>query len=191
MELWTIVEPCYDWCSNPPLSTKVPIVRFDPAVLTIRGDKGQVKDSHICKLVDLLQLSRNLHPVTHNFELSHPRDLQKKWLKKHWYLLHKHDLEIFFQFSACTNVSFNKLTQRFSANNAQHREMLAILAAITQVIKSRSGGDGGEETSTEYFAALLTTLESSESQETTSGLFTNSSFFRLLIEKKNQWHLTG
>jgi len=75
-------------------------------------------------------------------------------------------------FSACTNVSFNKLTQRFSANNAQHREMLAILAAITQVIKSRSGGDGEEETSTEYFAALLTTLESSESQETTSGVVT-------------------
>ena len=91
---------------------------------------------------------------------------------------------MFFHFSACTNVSFNKLTQRFSANNAQHREMLAILAAITQVIKSRSGGDGGEETSTEYFAALLTTLESSESQETTSGLLTNSSFFRLPIEKK-------
>ena len=49
--------------------------------------------------------------------------------------------------------------------------MLAILAAITQVIKSRNGG-GGEETSTEYFAALLTTLESADAHDTMSAVVT-------------------
>ena len=39
--------------------------------------------------------------------------------------------------------------------------MLAILAAVTEVIKSK----GGEETSTEYLAALLTTLESAETDK--------------------------
>ena len=33
--------------------------------------------------------------------------------------------------------------------------MLAVLAAITEVIKA----EGGKETETEYFAALMTTLE--------------------------------
>ena len=32
---------------RPPLSTKVPFVRFDPAVSPLHGDKGQIKDSHI------------------------------------------------------------------------------------------------------------------------------------------------
>ncbi len=35
------------------------------------------------------------------------------------------------------------------------QEMLAVLAAITEVIKSQNGA----ETETEYFAALMTTLE--------------------------------
>ena len=35
------------------------------------------------------------------------------------------------------------------------QEMLAVLAAITEVIKA----EGGKETETEYFAALMTTLE--------------------------------
>jgi len=71
-------------------------------------------------------------------------------------------------FSQCTNVSFHKMTQRFNANNAHHREMLAILAAITQVIKSKEG----EESSTEYFAALLTTLETTDTEETTAAVVT-------------------
>ena len=71
-------------------------------------------------------------------------------------------------FSQCTNVSFNKLTQRFSGNNVHHREMLAILAAITQVIKTKDG----EGSSTEYFSALCTTLESAETKETTTAVVT-------------------
>ena len=55
-------------------------------------------------------------------------------------------------------MSFAKLLTKFSPTNEHHKEMLAILAAVTEVIKSK----GGEETSTEYLAALLTTLESAE-----------------------------
>ena len=66
--------------------------------------------------------------------------------------------------SGCTNMSFGKLLTRFSASNAHHKEMLAILAAVTEVIKS----NGGEETSTEYLAALLTTLESAETEQSLS-----------------------
>ena len=39
--------PSYDWTSYPPLTTKVPFVRFDPAVLTLPGHKAQTEDSHI------------------------------------------------------------------------------------------------------------------------------------------------
>lgn len=63
--------------------------------------------------------------------------------------------------SGCTNVSFAKLMTKFSPNNEHHKEMLAILAAVTEVIKSK----GGEESSTEYLATLLTTLESVEEEK--------------------------
>lgn len=41
--------------------------------------------------------------------------------------------------------------KNFSSNSYLHKEMLAILAALTEVIKA----NGGKETSTEYFAALV------------------------------------
>ena len=44
---WTIVKSHYEWWSDPPLSNKVPIVKFDTADLMIRWDKGQIKDSHV------------------------------------------------------------------------------------------------------------------------------------------------
>ncbi|XP_050436764.1 RRP12-like protein [Adelges cooleyi] len=57
--------------------------------------------------------------------------------------------------SSCTNPSFNRLLKNFSSNSFLHKEMLAILAALTEVIKD----NGGKESSTEYFAALITTLQ--------------------------------
>ncbi|XP_033220095.1 RRP12-like protein [Belonocnema kinseyi] len=44
--------------------------------------------------------------------------------------------------------------------------MLAILAAVTDVIKQ----NGGTESSTEYYAALMTTLESAESEESVAAI---------------------
>ncbi|ENN83556.1 hypothetical protein HUJ04_001288 [Dendroctonus ponderosae] len=57
--------------------------------------------------------------------------------------------------SECSNMSFNKFLRTFQANSALHKEMLAILAAITDVIKM----NGGTESSTEYYCSLLTTLD--------------------------------
>lgn len=61
----------------------------------------------------------------------------------------------------CSITSFNRLQSIWSSNSILHREMLAILAAITELIKEKNGN----ETETEYFAALMVTLESVESQE--------------------------
>ncbi|XP_052752082.1 RRP12-like protein [Galleria mellonella] len=63
--------------------------------------------------------------------------------------------------SQCSNVSFSKLLKKFDSNNAVHKEMLAVLAAVTEVIKEQ----GGKETTTEYFAALMETLKASEGEE--------------------------
>lgn len=48
-------------------------------------------------------------------------------------------------------LNIYRLLNNFSSNSYLHKEMLAILAALTEVIKS----NGGNETSTEYFAALV------------------------------------
>ncbi|XP_022120685.2 RRP12-like protein [Pieris rapae] len=63
--------------------------------------------------------------------------------------------------SQCSNISFSKLLTRFDSNNAVHKEMLAVLAAVTEVIKEQ----GGKETTTEYFAALMQALKASEGEE--------------------------
>ncbi|CAM1307241.1 RRP12 (predicted), partial [Pycnogonum litorale] len=55
----------------------------------------------------------------------------------------------------CSNPCFNRLLKNWESNSELHKEMLAILAAITEVIKSKDG----KETETEYFAALMTTLD--------------------------------
>jgi ribosomal RNA-processing protein 12 len=59
------------------------------------------------------------------------------------------------QFSATSNMSFNKLLVNFQPNSQMHKEMLTILAALTEIIKEK----GGSETYTEYFLALMETIE--------------------------------
>nr|SVE74944.1 EOG090X00E0 [Daphnia dolichocephala] len=68
-------------------------------------------------------------------------------------------------FSNCSNVSFSKLHRGFTPTSALHREMLAVLAAVSEVIKQQ----GGKETDTEYFAVLMTTLEVAETNEDSLG----------------------
>lgn len=53
--------------------------------------------------------------------------------------------------SECSNASFSRLMNVFRPDSALHKEMLAVLAAITEVIKQ----NGGTESSTEYYAALV------------------------------------
>ncbi|XP_011864615.1 PREDICTED: RRP12-like protein isoform X2 [Vollenhovia emeryi] len=61
-------------------------------------------------------------------------------------------------YSACSNLSFGRFLARFQSSSIVHKEMLAVLAAVTEVIKQ----NGGKESSTEYFAALMSTLEATE-----------------------------
>ncbi|KAM6090723.1 LOW QUALITY PROTEIN: RRP12-like protein [Theristicus caerulescens] len=63
--------------------------------------------------------------------------------------------------SDCTNVTFSKVQRFWESNSAAHKEICAVLAAVTEVIRSQ----GGKESETEYFAALMTTLEAVESPE--------------------------
>ncbi|KAM8923920.1 RRP12-like protein [Pelodytes ibericus] len=63
--------------------------------------------------------------------------------------------------SDCTNATFGKVQRYWESNSAAHKEICAVLAAITEVIRSQ----GGKETETEYFAALMTTLEAVETPE--------------------------
>ncbi|KAJ8929349.1 hypothetical protein NQ314_017977 [Rhamnusium bicolor] len=57
--------------------------------------------------------------------------------------------------SDCSVMSFNRFLKVFRADSALHKEMLAVLAAITEVIKE----NGGSESPTEYYCTLITTLE--------------------------------
>jgi ribosomal RNA-processing protein 12 len=79
----------------------------------------------------------------------------------------------------CANVAFDKLIQKFQIKNANHKEMLAVLAAVTAVIKSQ----GGKETETEYFAALMSTLEVSNTVENLSAVVR---LLSLVIKKVNK-----
>ena len=76
----------------------------------------------------------------------------------------------------CSNVSFKRLIQKFDSKSAHHREMLAILAAVAEVVKEKGSG---EESSTEYFAAILVTLET---QETTEGLAATLALLSMAIK---------
>ncbi|XP_044518595.1 RRP12-like protein isoform X3 [Gracilinanus agilis] len=53
--------------------------------------------------------------------------------------------------SDCTNVTFSKVQRFWESNSAAHKEICAVLAAVTEVIRSQ----GGKETETEYFGALV------------------------------------
>ncbi|XP_039293238.1 RRP12-like protein [Nilaparvata lugens] len=64
-------------------------------------------------------------------------------------------------FSGCTNVSYSKLLNSFDPSSAIQKEKLAVLAAISEVIKS----NGGTENNTEYYGALMTMLENTECEE--------------------------
>lgn len=60
-------------------------------------------------------------------------------------------------YSTCTNMSFKKLLSGFRASSELHKDMLAILTALTEIIKER----GGTGSSTEYFILLIEAIEAS------------------------------
>ncbi|XP_058825094.1 RRP12-like protein [Topomyia yanbarensis] len=65
--------------------------------------------------------------------------------------------------SACSNMSFKKLLNNFRANSQLQKDMLAILAALTEVIKEK----GGSQSSTEYFLGLMETIDATKEEADT------------------------
>ena len=61
-------------------------------------------------------------------------------------------------FSQCTNTSFTSLGNLWGSRMESHQDICAVLAAVTDVIKS----NGGNESDTDYFAALSSALESAD-----------------------------
>ncbi|XP_067276745.1 RRP12-like protein [Pseudorasbora parva] len=68
--------------------------------------------------------------------------------------------------SDCSNLTFRKVQRYWESSSAAHKEICAVLAAVTEVIRSQ----GGKETETEYFAALMTTLEAVDSSESVAAV---------------------
>jgi len=58
-------------------------------------------------------------------------------------------------YSGCSNTCFQKLVTSFRSSSALHKEMLAILSALTEIIRENGGG----ESSTEYFLLLMEQIE--------------------------------
>ena len=67
-------------------------------------------------------------------------------------------------FSKCTNASFTSLGNLWGSRMESHQDICAVLAAVTDVIKS----NGGSESDTDYFAALSSALESADDDITTA-----------------------
>ncbi|KRT79476.1 hypothetical protein AMK59_7164, partial [Oryctes borbonicus] len=65
------------------------------------------------------------------------------------------------EWTDCSNMSYSRFLKVFRSDSALHKEMLAILAAITEVIKENNG----TESPGEYFCSLITTLEQILSSE--------------------------
>lgn len=55
------------------------------------------------------------------------------------------------EWTDCSNMSYSRFLNVFRSDSALHKEMLAILAAVTEVIKE----NGGTESPTEYFCTLV------------------------------------
>ncbi|XP_067909346.1 RRP12-like protein [Heterodontus francisci] len=68
--------------------------------------------------------------------------------------------------SDCSNLTFSRVQRFWESNSAAHKEICAVLAAVTEVIRAQ----GGNETETEYFAALMTTMEAVESEESVAAI---------------------
>ncbi|CAL1537608.1 unnamed protein product [Lymnaea stagnalis] len=64
--------------------------------------------------------------------------------------------------TGCTNVTFNKVHRYINSNSIVQKEILAVLAAITEVIKE----NGGEGSDVQYFGLLVTSLEKPDKLET-------------------------
>ena len=77
----------------------------------------------------------------------------------------------------CTNVTFNRVKAHWEKNPEKHKEVVAVLAAITEVIREKGLKDESEAA---YFAVLSTTLTQVTEEETLAAV---SHLFSLNLRK--------
>ncbi|XP_005106446.2 RRP12-like protein [Aplysia californica] len=68
--------------------------------------------------------------------------------------------------TGCTNVTFNRVHRYINSNSLMQKEILAVLAAITEVIKEK----GGQGSDVQYFAVLVSSLQEAEKTETMTAM---------------------
>eukprot|EP00794_Sanderia_malayensis_P014945 gene14945-16486_t len=66
----------------------------------------------------------------------------------------------------CSNITFNKVQNLWASPVEEHKQICAVLAAVTEVIRSNNGN----ETETEYFAALMVAIQSASDEETKTAI---------------------
>ncbi|RUS76379.1 hypothetical protein EGW08_015859 [Elysia chlorotica] len=64
--------------------------------------------------------------------------------------------------TGCTNATFSRVHRYINSNSSVQKEILAVLAATTEVIKEK----GGEGKDLQYFAVLVSSLEEADKAET-------------------------
>ncbi|XP_069836077.1 RRP12-like protein [Dendropsophus ebraccatus] len=109
--------------------------------------------------VDALKLHNDLQSGSFTIQKKKEEDIEEE--EEEMAVTEKSGATFLSGLSDCTNVTFSKVQRYWESNSAAHKEICAVLAAVTEVIRSQ----GGSETETEYFAALMTTLEAVESSE--------------------------
>ncbi|XP_071507435.1 RRP12-like protein [Diadema antillarum] len=66
----------------------------------------------------------------------------------------------------CSQPAFNRVRRYWESSSASHKEICAVLAAVTEIIREK----GGKESETEYFATLMTTLDTVSDPESISAV---------------------
>jgi ribosomal RNA-processing protein 12 len=90
-------------------------------------------------------------------------------------------------------TAFQHLRKLCNSSLESHRQICAVLAAVTEVIKSQ----GGSQTDMEYFAALMTALESANTEDMVTALtfllnlvigrYEMIKYLKFGVEMKNQF----
>lgn len=76
----------------------------------------------------------------------------------------------------CSNMTFQKVQKLWASPADDHKQICAVLAAVTDVIRSKDG----TETETEYFATLMVALQAAKDEESQSAI----TFLLCLVIKK-------
>jgi len=68
--------------------------------------------------------------------------------------------------TGCTNLTFRKVHRYVNSNSSLQKEILAVLASVTEVIKEK----GGQGNDVQYFALLMSSIQQEEKTETVAAM---------------------